>query len=326
MPQLYLPRDDVSLRIYDGGVAVALEPLPEILQKPLKIFKIGDIEAKASGYRSAILELDGGLYRLKGAKPQRRPRSKGSGEPLGGQYLILVMMEMTNMREISDIFEKEGLHYPCKPVGHIEYPLKFNDSQLGAGIFKVDGDTRIDELVAWFCENNSADNYVHTEIHDIFTNLGREIGLSKRVMNDNGISWGVNNAHLGNFVVFGRDGYIHARPVDHDMSEIYRTAEQQSSEDFKKSIEDESNTLWYDISRMEVNSKFRFRTKNSKTRIKHKNSAYIMNDGLARGVVEGYEKMVASNLTEEELIDALNRAHEKKDKRSFITTYTFKLK
>lgn len=294
MPQLYFPRDDVSLRRY-GGILVALEPLPEILQHPLKIYKSGDIAGKASGYRSALVEAEGRVYRIKGARPHRRPRHEGLPDPLGGQYLTRVLMEIENMHHISEIFEKEGIPYPCRPVGYYEYPLEFHGDKLGASIFEVQGDTRLDEFVAWLEEGMPVKDVTDSEPFYIFTILGMKVGKLKRIMDDNGYLWNEPNAHLGNFVVFERGGYIHLGAVDLDS--MIRLGQEEGVGLRLR----EYQSLFRDIRRMVVSSRNRHGIRLSRRRIGPFEFPTVLRDALEMGFREGYAT-AKDNLLSEDMV------------------------
>lgn len=295
MPQLYLPRDDVSLRRYDG-ILVALEPLPEILQHPLKIYKSGDIAGKASGYRSALVEAEGRVYRIKGARPHRILRYKDSPDPLGGQYLTRVLMENENMLHISEIFEKEGIPYPCRPVGYYEYSLEFHGDKLGASIFEVQGDTRLDEFVAWLEEGMPMKDVTDSELFYIFATLGKKVGKLKRIMDNNGYLWNEHNTNLGNFVVFERGGYIHLGAVDLD------SMIQLGGEEGAELRILEYQALFSNMREMVVSSRNRHSIRLSRRRIRPFEFPTVLREALEMGFRKGYGTAEDNPLSEDMVI------------------------
>lgn len=258
MPILYIPRDERKLKVSEGGT-VAFEQLPTILQQPLRIYNSGDINGLASGYRSALISYEGHMYKIKGVRPHRRLRNKNSPDPLGGQYLSRVELETENMQAIAELFVKEGISYPCKPLGYYKYPLEFNGEQLAAGIFEIQGDTRVDELVDWLEEDIREERGTTDTLCTVLLGIGMKMGKLKKILDENGYCWGEGSAHMGNFVVFARDGYIHIGIVDLDST--LRVGEEAT-----ELQEMENNILINDIRAMNVSSRSRNRIRLSRKR------------------------------------------------------------
>jgi len=218
MTQLYVPRDNISLKEVKGEVH-ANGQLPDILSKPLRIYKTGNIPALNSGYRSALVYDNGNMYRIKACKPMRRPRLKDlPEEPLGGQILSRVESEIENMIVYKEIFEQEGIPYPCLPLGYYKYGLEYNGEPMAATLFKIEGDTRLDELVAFLESEVMNENGAVPELFDLLDKLAYKAGRIKRMTDDRGYVLGLANSHSGNFVVFEMDGEIHLGNVDLDSA------------------------------------------------------------------------------------------------------------
>src|SRR3989338_7198560 len=108
MPTLYVPRRETRLTYVDGEAVSLNGPLPSVLARPVVYSPLGEISGLASGYRSALISHDEKMYKIKGIKPKKRPRSKRCGESHGGLNVANMMMEIENTTQIAEMCASEG--------------------------------------------------------------------------------------------------------------------------------------------------------------------------------------------------------------------------
>lgn len=82
---------------------------------------------------------------------------------------------------------------------------------LGAAVMKVKGDTRLPEILS------SSIKDAQTAMEGAYK-LGVEAGAQKRVTEEAGFVWGIDNAHSGNLVVFRKEGEVHIGMIDFDIA------------------------------------------------------------------------------------------------------------
>lgn len=217
---------------YGPGQEVGIPPfrrsptrtLP-VLSDPTQI----PVNAYESGTRSALFELNDEAFRGKGVAPEEGrflEFSPGSGRfvPFGTQLLEHAEDELLMAEQVGQGFNKLGLPYPMHPLNSIVYDYEFEGNPCGGGIFRVDGDTRMDELL-YAIESKVPYQYLtDVEVRHIGGILGRlmgQTGQTVKLFHQLKFVWnqGINNAsnsHLGNIVVFNSGESAAVAPIDLD--------------------------------------------------------------------------------------------------------------
>lgn len=190
------------------------------------------VNAYESGTRSALFELNGVVYRGKGVAPEEGrvlEFSPGSGRfvPFGTQLLEHAEDELLMAEQVGKGFGKLDLPYPMHPIDSVEYDYQFEGQPCGGGIFRVDGDTRMDELL-YAVESKVPYQYLTDiearYIRRLLGSLMSQTGQAVKLLHQLKFVWnqGINNAsnsHLGNIVVFNSDGSASVAPIDLDGAE-----------------------------------------------------------------------------------------------------------
>lgn len=253
----FLARDRVYFIPMEGDV-VQYQPLPLVLQRPLVIYGIGNIEGRRSGRRSGLI-LDGNkIYKIKGCRPSRMDHN---GEPEGGLTYDRAQREISYVSRIYSILESEGIPSPLNPVGMYKYPFRFNGrGQYVAPIFEILGDIRLDEFMHFkdveliktekFCGSTLP---IVDSLHELCYLLGVQAGSSLRIINNHNITWsrhtGAGNGHLGNFVMFEPNSQVTMTvPVDFDASKYWRRKDRMAEvmeADIRSLIESARRLLVY---------------------------------------------------------------------------------
>ncbi|MFH1290387.1 MAG: hypothetical protein ABIH92_03190, partial [Nanoarchaeota archaeon] len=210
-----------------------------------------------SGYRSALVRdpETKELYRLKGvALNPKEPEpmiTTHNGEVevriWGGQKRINAIYEARMIKRFNRTLESEGIEPIVEPVGMWKYSALCKGHRPTASIFRVKGDTRLDELIhvieglailkcdvlsksyredkvwAWSLGNYTPEGKRFSNcVRSLSSDIGFVVGRLKKLMDVSGQTWGINdyasNSHWGNIVLY-RDGTnLKVNLVDFDMS------------------------------------------------------------------------------------------------------------
>ena len=188
------------------------------------------IDAAWSGRRSCVtIGGDGHLYKVKGVSFGNRPAYEihSDGETFaeyvhGGQFLRNVRSEKDATSLVNGILASEGLAPASEFVGYYRYSTKARGRRLAASIFRVEGDTRLDEMLFALARVGRLVTHDHEklqrapfyelneELHRFYRTAGIAVGSMLGALHRNGVTWSDNaarsNAHLGNIIVYERDG------------------------------------------------------------------------------------------------------------------------
>lgn len=210
---LLVPRKEVYFAEIPGELVGEPQTIPLILRRPLSRGKSGDegdskIKGWESGYRSALMEVEGKLYKIKGCRPTGKSTYQ---EPKGSQLFSMAQYEAERTTEVGEAFRKEGFEYPIQPLGFWTYAgFMLNGEPNAATIYRVTGDTRLDEFYWWLNKDLSYvsfDNDIQKNILDrFFWSIGARVGRMIRILHNHNFSWDFvhprSNAHPGNVVLF----------------------------------------------------------------------------------------------------------------------------
>ncbi|MFH1332970.1 MAG: hypothetical protein ABIH53_01895 [archaeon] len=271
-----------------------------------------------SGYRSALVRdiSTRDLYRLKGValnihfpKPMTE---KGNVRIWGGQKKINAVYESRMLKRFNRTLEHAGIEPVAEPKGVWKYPNLCKGLRPVASIFKVKGDTRLDELVTVIeglainkCDVRKASVKINGEAYFIYKNMNSDgkqfleyasmllhdigfvVGRLKNLMDVSGQTWGCNdgstNAHWGNIVLYRDDNKLKVNLVDFDMSYGSDECSESEMEDMcKKEMKDlQSSFAGGTISLRKISGK-PFRSKYGSLPFK------ILRDSLSKGFYCGY--------------------------------------
>lgn len=162
-------------------------------------------------------------------------------EPFGGDTLPVVCAGLAQTAYVRDMLRKHEMPFPLEPIGLFEYDAGFRPAEcaewdavfdlireftffknpekmpgfrqfakkpvpLAASVFRINGDTRLDEIAA--CPNRSEE-----AIQEIAYRFGLMAGAEKRVLSD--VCWG-DNSNIGNYVIYEHGSHVYLSMVDFD--------------------------------------------------------------------------------------------------------------
>lgn len=196
-----------------------------------------------SGYRSVLMgTMNRDLYRLKGVsfnpeKLEFMDHENGDWEVFGGQPLFSARYEKQMSDKFNQVLVNEGITPVMTCKGFWHYDKKARGRKLAASVVKVEGDTRLDEMMfiieSYFAyrtdafkkgkaEFNREGYNLFTSVSDLYYKLGVSTGLLKKLMDKNNQTWSADNdrsnAHIGNIVLYNDKGTIKTGFVDFDAS------------------------------------------------------------------------------------------------------------
>ena len=181
-----------------------------------------------SGYRSVLYCKDwingAQLFKLKGISFTHpldvRVNEDDDGYHVyvqGGQLLGNVINEKEYSDQFNRVLKNCGIEPVSECVGFYHWPLKAKGKRLATSIMKVQGDTRLDELLC-VIENLVEQRFpprngiiylsedLITKLNLFYFTLGQSVGQLKKIMDINGQTWSDNpqrtNAHIGNIVLY----------------------------------------------------------------------------------------------------------------------------
>ncbi len=222
--KLFVPRKEVYLQKVEGKVDVTTDDFPHPLAMiPSKEPEEGDIQGYNSGVRSAVVEMNGTGYRLKGCLFAEDP-GRGGSEPYGVRSVGRSEKEVEAAKLLQEVFADVGRRYVMNPVGTITYdPNEFRDEVTEATVFNVLGDTRLDEFLRFLDEN---ERFVRTlgfgkgwvldwGYNKLLEQIGKDAGYAMRVMHDAGVTWDYSGGdHPGNLTLYQDGNNVWVAPVD----------------------------------------------------------------------------------------------------------------
>ncbi|MCX6820468.1 MAG: hypothetical protein NT016_00735 [Candidatus Aenigmarchaeota archaeon] len=129
---------------YDGKWTVFNTPL-------IKTERYAAMPARSSGKRSALLNVDGPWYKIKGVAPTDA-RFEGRDTPVGGQKADAVMRELAAADVMAEYGRSHDIPAPMEPVCAFDYEKKFLGNDVYASVLKVRGDFRLSEFASRFCD------------------------------------------------------------------------------------------------------------------------------------------------------------------------------
>lgn len=182
---------------------------------------------RKSGLRSAIINAKTSktnkkeLVFIKGCGYEDKgidPTEEHAGQPMGGQLKSCAIQELESTEKINKLLKSTGFKPVRIPLGRFDYAgIEFDGEPCSAGIFKTNGDTRLDEFFNYLMAYTLAPENMHrryqlmVNIEDVFSRVARYCGNLIQVLYSNGYLWGsslyddgtfMSNAHIGNFVIF----------------------------------------------------------------------------------------------------------------------------
>ncbi len=192
-----------------------------------------------SGYRSTLVH-DGsqGLYRIKGCslnpfKPQAQELDKHEVQVFGAQIKFAAEFEKKMSDKFNTVLRNEGINPVMQCKGYWNYPKKGAGEKLAASLVKIEGDTRLDEMM-FLMENlfvarvqgktniSSDARKLLENMAALYDDMGHLVGMQKRLMDRNMQTWsadgGRSNAHIGNIVLYNGNGTVKLGFVDFDAS------------------------------------------------------------------------------------------------------------
>ena len=201
-----------------------------------KVLNPGFMTGFWSGYRSAVILEGDSMYRLKGvAFDPERPEIRLHDlywDVYGGQFRKDIRFEQKMSNRFNRVLKEEGIEPAMEYLGHWNYEIKVKEQTLAASLFKVKGDTRLDEFVIT-CEKLrhltaeiskqekvKLKNF-QKKVHCFFGEIGFIVGRLKRLMDKSGQTWSckdVYGAHSGNIVLYEDGDHLRINFVDFDSS------------------------------------------------------------------------------------------------------------
>ena len=205
--------DEPAIALND--LTIILEFLPGRDGHPLAKYLIG----LQSGGRSALRLLPfGRLLRIKGGEHHHQLDSYDGEIPKGGSIESYVEDEIKAHAYLKKRTPEGFL--PYNPVGYFDYRERFNGSRIWAGLFEVQGDTRLDEVLHTLrgveellrpaSTRKGATRLIFEQIQELSFALGKVAGIRFRQLEQTGVPWSMKetptNAHPGNMVVYDKGG------------------------------------------------------------------------------------------------------------------------
>lgn len=228
--ELLAPRKKIAFTpIYDSEFIPIASDLPEVLHQPMVRSQGKGLEGYESGYRSGLLRVGSELYKIKGCRPSGKIHGK---QPDGSQTLSLAQYEAGETQKIRESFIKRGFEYPLEPMGIWVYNFfKHNGEPNAATIYRISGDTRIDEFL-FSLESIPFDyleGYPREHIFSLIIRAGIMTGRMLKIMHESGFSWDANpdddssNANAGNVLIYrGKKNLAISTPVDFDNTNSFQ--------------------------------------------------------------------------------------------------------
>lgn len=226
--ELLVPRRTIHFTPLEEGRFVEISPTPELLKQPMVREMKGSVRGIESGWRSGLIKVNDELYKLKGCRPTGKTRK--TGDPKGSQTLSLAQYEADRTLERREVFLQEGFEYPIEPIGFWVYDHILHEGEPNtATIYKVKGDTRLDELLWWIEQLpfRYAPKESEERISQILGKSGLITGYMLKILHRNNFSWdadskGAYNANSGNVLIFpDAKGKAQFGIVDFDNSNNY---------------------------------------------------------------------------------------------------------
>ncbi len=172
-----------------------------------------------SGRRSALLSAVLGednleqLYRLKGIslrpKVNHHVFEDGTTRIWGGEKYRSVLFEKRMVERFNQVLREEGIHAVMEYCGRWKYPQLVNGYIPAASIWKVEGDTRLDEFrtaLELHLEPHLKERKVEKILNAFYYQSGYLVGQLLQLMHRSGQSWSCDssrsNAHPGNVVLY----------------------------------------------------------------------------------------------------------------------------
>ena len=236
LPELLIPRKSIKFKPLQEGQFIPLTPdLPKILHTPHIRSNQGSIHGFESGYRSRLVKVGDELYKIKGCRPEKGKRGNG---PKGTQIFGLAQFEAENTLERREYFQSIGVDYPIEPVGFWVYDhFSFQGKQTAATIYRIKGDTRLDELV-WYLDKmpiEAESKNMKISLFKLLYQTGKNVGEALKIFHEGNFAWDWDvtrtsfNAHHGNIVVYPNNEVANFGIVDFDNS-VRATEQHEQSE------------------------------------------------------------------------------------------------
>ena len=209
-----------------------------------KIFGVPIMNGIWSGHRSAVVQDPdtSKLFKLKGValnpyNPETVTFDDGVFWISGGQKKKNVGYERTMSERFNGILGENGITPVMEYRGSWTYPVLVKGNRPAASIYEIQGDTRLDELMA-FLDTLASDHIrfgdnTDTEEGEIFfrdtgrfyQDIGHVVGRLKKLMDASGQTWSCDsertNAHIGNVVLWRDALKLKIGLVDFDASLDY---------------------------------------------------------------------------------------------------------
>lgn len=158
-----------------------------------------------SGYRSALISLDGEWYKLKGiAARLHNPLVLNVEWPIvrvsGALTRRNALFEAEYLEMWNAVAQKEGIPIVMEPCGRWEYEAHAHGQRLVASVNKIKGDTRLDELLFTMAHTTRKG---WRSSGELLHRIGEHAGYTLRMMHNHGFVWSesAGNAHSGNVVL-----------------------------------------------------------------------------------------------------------------------------
>jgi hypothetical protein len=227
----YLERTTGEVVSYNGN------EIPTLFKTPLKKSDLDSIVAVPSGQRSAIIETEGEVYKLKGIIPSNR-KYEEEGVPFGCLKESSCLAELNASWVMTDFGNKKGVKPPLEPALYFRYGISFEGEPVCCSVQKVGGEDRLvvvghnlmNTAEAAF-KNNLRDGEKISEIRQRFTNrIGEWLGFWYGSLERANLCWGTiyfgskapqTNLGIHNIVLYPVDGGIGLSMVDLDKSYMH---------------------------------------------------------------------------------------------------------
>lgn len=216
-----------------GGSVVPYGSRRAVFEKPLiKTEKPTGIRAHSSGRRSALLQLGGSRYKIKGSAPSNEPYDN-YGTPVGGQRIGPANAELNTSGTVRDYGSRHGIDAPMEPVCRFDYGIKFQGNDISAPVLKVRGDMRLSHFYPMFIDRlgqlSFEGVYDAGDLRDMANRLGEWLGFWYGALEKSGLCWGTvlrddgkrdgrTNVGMHNVTFYHTKGGIGAGFVDLDES------------------------------------------------------------------------------------------------------------
>jgi hypothetical protein len=249
--KLFTERTPVKLKDVKGDIEYILPPSIHSvkIKSPLMKNSEGSYSGYSSGRRGAILAygedflLTKPWIRIKGCGYLQGPvllqSHNNTPEPEGGQLQSDANNELRVLSLVNTVLSMNNVPNSATPIARFDYKwYKFLDEQCSASVYKIKGDTRLDEFLCYLfteCLKKPKllkDELVDENVRSLLKNIGVYCAGLLDILYSRGVTWNIpgtegTNAHIGNFVVFEDSLYkIRIGIVDFDgqtVKNIYET-------------------------------------------------------------------------------------------------------